>query len=71
MLLQLLIAKMNKTIQRERERKVCFFCVLQVLRAGIYCYDGDMMEMKFVIMYMMRRNDNNWKGLGFCCAIVY
>ena len=42
-----------------------------VLRMGIYYYDGDMMEMKFVIMYMMRRNDNNWKGLGFCCAIVY
>ena len=42
-----------------------------VLRMGIYYYDGDMMEMKFVIMYMMRRNDNSWKELGFCCAIVY
>ena len=71
MLLQLLIGKMNKTIQRERERKVCFFCVLQVLRVGIYYYDGDMMEMKYFEMYIMRRNDNNWKGLGFCCAIVY
>ena len=63
---------MNKTIQREREReKFVFVCVIMVLRMGIYYYDGDMMEMKFVIMYMMRRNDNNWKGLGFCCAIVY
>ena len=42
-----------------------------VLRMGIYYYDGDMMEMTFVIMYMMSRNDNNWKGLGFCCVIVY
>ena len=42
-----------------------------VLRMGIYYYDLDMMEMKFVIMYIMRHNDNNWKGLGFCCAIVY
>ena len=55
---------------REREKFV-FVCVIMVLRMGIYYYDGDMMEMKCFIMYMIRRNDSNRKGLGFCCAIVY
>ena len=43
---------------REREKFV-FVCVIMVLRMRIDYYDGDMMEMKFFIMYMMRRNDNN------------
>ena len=55
---------------REGEKYV-FICVIMILQIGIDYYDGDMMEMTFFVMYMMRRNDSNWKGLGFCCGIVY
>ena len=55
---------------REGEKYV-FVCVIMILRIGIDYYDGDMMEMTFFVTYMMRRNDSNWKGLDFCCGIVY